>query len=139
MVKEKKAPKTDAPELQVQTEEVKEIPPGFRGEVGIASASQTLKQMWHEAHHVLQSVGNSKNPRKELWVKHKGAPSLKKFGRQLALAKDPVAMAWLSNKSGGLNEKRTDKNRARISLERQASSSARKKKSQKAPKATAAV
>ena len=139
MAKDKKSPKTDAPELQVQTEEIKEIPAGQRGEVGVSTPSSQIKLLWHQEHFVLQDVGNSKNPRKQAYIKHKAAPSLKKYARTLLAQGNEVAVNWYANKAGKLNEKRSDKNKARIALEAQASMSARKKKSQKAPKATATV
>lgn len=118
--------------------EPQEVPRGDRGELGVATPALTIKQMWHDAHHVLQDVGDKHNPRKQLWVKRAGAPSLKKYARDLAKSGNDVAKAWFSNKVGELNAKRSEKNTGRISLEKQASKAARRKKSQgKAAKATA--
>lgn len=125
------------PQTDVAPAEPQEVPRGNRGELGVATPALTIKQMWHEEHHVLQDVGDKHNPRKQAWVKRSGAPSLKKYARQLAASGNDVAKAWFANKGGETNAKRADKNVTRISLEKQASKAARRKKSQgKAAKAT---
>lgn len=104
--------------------------PGPNGVVGKATASLTLKQMWHAEHHILRDVGDKRNPRKQEWVPRSGAPSLKKYARQLAASGNTTAKDWFEHKSGALNEKRNEKNTARVALEAQASKAARRKKSQ---------
>ncbi len=83
---------------------------GERGEVGVATAGLTIRQQWKAA-----------GP---------GAGSLKRFAREQLKAGNAVAKEWFANKKGAKNEKRTDKNQARINLEKQASKAARRKKSQ---------
>lgn len=67
---------------------------------------------------------------KHTWVRKGGAPSLRKFAKLQAAAGNQVAKDWLDNKAGALNQERSEKNRGRISLEKQASKAARRKKSQ---------
>lgn len=62
---------------------------GQRGEVGVASASLTLKTRY-------ASEGRG--------------ISLKQFARKLAKEGDAVAKEWFANKSGAKNQKRTDSN-----------------------------
>lgn len=83
--------------------------------VGQPSPGTTLKQRWH-------AEGNGK--------------SLKQFARSLLASKDEAAKDWFDYKSGALNEVRSDKNKARVGLERQASKAARKKASKGATKNT---
>lgn len=121
-------------EVKEQTEkkeEPKEIPAGDRGVVGQATAGLTIRQKWHDAHFSRKDIGDKHNPRKRVWVPNPGPKvSLKKFARELLKAGDPVAKEWFANKRGSKNEKRTEKNQSRISLEKQASKAARRKKSQ---------
>lgn len=125
---------TDAPPAEPQV-----IPPGERGELGVATAGDTIKQMWHAEHHVLQDVGDKHNPRKQLWVKRAGAPSLKKYAKALLASGNDVAKKWFASKAGANNAKRSDANRARAATEASASKAARRKKSHgKANKAAAA-
>lgn len=77
-----------------------------RGELGVATASLTMKNRWLESG---QKV------------------SLKRFARELAMSGDKVAKEWFGNKHGKRNQKRSDKNMARVSLEKQASKAARRK------------
>lgn len=133
---EQQAPAT-APEPEAPKTE--ERPPGDRGELGVATAGLTIKQRWHEAHFTLKDVGDKHNPRKRVWVRNHGAPSLKKYARELAKSGDANAKDWFANKSGAKNEERSEKNRSRVALEAQASKAARRKKSQgKSGKADAA-
>lgn len=108
--------KTDKAEKQ------EEVVRGERGELGTATPSKALKHLWHEEHFTRQD--------KHSWRRNGGAPSLRKFAKQLAASGNQVAKDWLDNKSGGLNQERSEKNRGRISLEKQASKAARRKKSQ---------
>lgn len=103
---------------------------GDRGELGVATAGDTIKQMWRAAHF--------KRSDKDSWARLPGAPSLKKFARELVKSGNKVAKDWFDHKTGSLNAQRSEKNRGRISLESQASKAARRKKSQgKQAKATA--
>lgn len=81
---------------------------GPRGEVGTATASLTIKQRWHAS-----TTG-----------KH---VSLKSFARKLAAEGDQVAKDWLAHKAGSLNQKRSEKNVARVALERAATRAAHRK------------
>ena len=56
---------------------------GQRGIVGTASASQTIKQLWHTA--------QEKNPKL----------SLKRFARQMLKDGEQVSKDWFANKRGG--------------------------------------
>src|SRR5262249_48606826 len=103
---------------------------GDRGEVGQATAGLTIKQKWHEAHFTRKDVGDKHNPRKRVWVKNHGAPSLKRFARDLAKSGDTVARDWFAHKGGSLNQVRTDANKTRISLEKQKTREAKRKKGQ---------
>lgn len=123
-------PQDPQPQVEAAPAEPQEVPRGNRGELGVATAGKTIKQMWHEEHHVLQDVGDKHNPRKQLWVKRSGAPSLRKYAKGLAASGNDVAKAWFANKGGEKNDQRTEKNAGRISLEKQASKAARRKKSQ---------
>lgn len=127
-----RAPKVENVETApVAKEEPKESARGDRGEVGQATPGLTIRQKWHEAHFSRKDVGDKHNPRKRVWVPNPGPKvSLKKFARELLKAGDPVAKAWFANKGGAQNAKRTEKNQSRISLEKQASKAARRKKSQ---------
>jgi hypothetical protein len=116
----------------------KEVPRGDRGEVGTPTAALTVKQLWHAECHVLMDVGDKKNPRKQQWVKKQGALSLKKFARKLAGEGNQTVKDWFDSKKGALNAERNDKNKTRITLERQASKAARRKSSQKSGASAAA-
>jgi hypothetical protein len=87
---------------------------GERGEVGTASAGQTIKQRWHQVQKDLGtlSAGNT----------------LKRFAKRLLKDGDPVAKDWFAHKAGGANAKRTDKNVQRVMAERTASHAAKRKK-----------
>lgn len=129
--KSKKSEKVEAPE-PVETKKAEPEAPvrGDRGEVGVATAALKLRQLWHEAHFTRKDVGDKNNPVKRIWVPNHGAPSLKRFARELLKAGDAVAKEWFANKRGAKNQKRTEKNQARVNLEKQASKAARRKKSQ---------
>lgn len=147
---EKKSKKPRAPKAETETasapepskkEEPKEASRGDRGEVGEATAGLKIRQMWHEAHFSRKDVGDKHNPRKRVWVHNPGPRvSLKRFARELLKAGDPVAKAWFANKLGAKNEKRSEKNQARVNLEKQATKAAKRKKAQgKQGKADAAA
>lgn len=136
MVNEKKKHKVEAPEQAVQLEAVVVVVKGERGPVGEATASLTIKSLWHAEHHTLVDYGNKHQQR---WVKRPGAPSLKAYASKLAAGGSEPAINWFSNKSGGLNVARTDAKLAKIALEAQATSSSRKKAGNKPSKAAAPV
>lgn len=104
-------------QVQVQSVSV-EIVRGERGEIGEASASQTVKKMWKGAgQHI----------------------SLKSFVRKSLANKDDasaILKEWFLNKKGTKNTGRSEQNTKRVELERQASKSARKKMGQGKNKAT---
>lgn len=81
---------------------------GARGVVGVATAAKTIKKRWH------QQEGKK--------------VSLKAFARKLADEGDQVAKDWLAHKSGSLNQKRSEKNVARVALEKSATKLAKKSK-----------
>lgn len=129
-----RAPKAENPTPEVpkeESKEPKEAARGNRGEVGEATAGLKIRQLWHDAHFSRKDVGDKHNPRKRVWVPNPGPKvSLKKFARELAKSGDAVAKEWFANKAGAKNQNRTEKNVGRISLEKQASKAARRKKSQ---------
>ena len=137
--KKPRTPKTEttvAPE-EPKKEETKESARGNRGEVGLATAKLKIVQLWHDAHFSRKDVGDKHNPRKRVWVPNPGPKvSLKKFARELLKAGNAVAKEWFANKGGARNAQRSEKNQARINLEKQASKAARRKKSQKSQKST---
>jgi hypothetical protein len=90
-----------------------------RGEIGIATPSLIIKQLWHKEWFTISN-------KKDL-LRKKGCPSLKQFARQLVKLDKSEAKEWLANKNGKLNQERSDKNKGRISSERQATRSSRKK------------
>jgi len=110
--------------------------PGERGVVGISTPALKVKQLWRQETHLRQNVGDKRNPRKQAWIKKKGTPSLLEFARKLAASGNQDAKDWFANKKGACNQKRSDKNIARITLEKQASKNARRKTSGKAAKPT---
>lgn len=120
--------------------ESEQHPRGERGFVGTATAANALKRLWHERHFKRVDANNRFNPRKKFWVANRDCPSLKDFAR--SLLKDEtygkLANDWFADKLGAKNAKRSEKNIARIALEKQATRAAKRKKSQgKQPKAAA--
>lgn len=87
-----------------------ERPKGDRGELGVATASLTLKQRYHQAHFKRVDAEDKHNPGKKHWVKNEGAPSLKQFARKLLGSGDPNVKDWFARKNGSMDDKRTDKN-----------------------------
>jgi len=130
MADDKKTEKTDKKTKAEKAAEAEQSARGDRGELGTATPKLTITQLWHAAHFTRKDANDKGNFRKRLYVPNHGAPSLKKFARELLKAGDPVAKAWFANKVGAKNEKRNDKNTARISAEKIASKAARRKKSQ---------
>ena len=116
-------------ETTVVSSEVQEVPRGDNGTVGVATASKTMKRLWHEATHVLSNIGNKQNPRKQHWVRKVASLSLKQFARKLAATKDQTAIDFFACKKGDLNATRSDTNRLRITLEKQATRASRKSSS----------
>jgi hypothetical protein len=111
-------------------EEKKESARGSRGELGVATAGLAIRNLWHSEHFSRVDANDKGNFRKRHFVRNHGAPSLKKFARELAKSGNQVAKDWFANKGGAQNAKRNDKNQGRINLEKQASKAARRKKSQ---------
>lgn len=121
----------DEKKTEKKTEESKEVSRGDRGELGVATAALTIRQMWHEAHFTRKDIGDKHNPRKRVWVPNPGQKvSLKKFARELLKSGNQVAKDWFAHKRGSLNAQRSEKNQSRVSLEKQATKAAKRKKSQ---------
>lgn len=121
--------KTENQEKKQEKTEPEQHPRGERGNVGEATAALTIKQMWREKHFKRTDANDRYNPRKKVWVALPKAPSLKAFARQLAANGDVVAKTWFDHKGGSLNKDRSDATKARISLEKQATKAAKRKKS----------
>lgn len=134
--KKKNVEKTEENTAPAQTKaekaaETEQQARGDRGELGTATPKLTITQLWHAAHFTRKDANDKGNFRKRVYVPNPGPRvSLKKFARELLKAGDPVAKAWFANKQGAQNAKRTEKNASRITLEKQASKAARRKKSQ---------
>lgn len=71
------------------TETVVQTNRGERGELGVATASLTIKQRW---------------------LASKTGTSLKAYARNLAKSGDANAKEWLGNKAGAKNQKRSSAN-----------------------------
>lgn len=112
-----------------EKKEPEQHPRGERGHVGKATAGLTIKQMWRAKHFKRVDANDRFNPRKKMWVAMHKAPSLKAFARLLASNGDVVAKDWFEHKSGSLNAERSDANKGRIALEKQATKAAKRKKS----------
>ncbi len=91
---------------------------GDRGELGKGTAGSRLKSLWHSECFTKKELG---------LVQIAGTPSLKAFARAKAKEGNQDAKDWFECKAGALNESRSDKNKSRIALEKQASKAARKK------------
>ncbi len=131
MADDKKTEKTENKTKAEKAAEAEQSARGERGELGTATAKLTIVQLWHAAHFTRKDANSKGNFRKRLWVANPGPRvSLKKFARELLKAGNPVAKEWFANKRGAQNTKRLEKNATRITLEKQASKAARRKKGQ---------
>jgi hypothetical protein len=131
MADDKKTEKTDKKTKTEKAAEAEQAARGERGELGTATDKLTITQLWHAAHFTRKDANDKGNFRKRIWVANPGPKvSLKRFARELAKSGNAVAKEWFANKAGAKNAKRLDKNATRISLEKQASKAARRKKSQ---------
>lgn len=101
---------------------------GERGELGVATASLTIKQRWHEEHFTLVDTSDKQHPHRRTYRANPGAPSLKKFARALAKDGDKVAKEWLGNKLGAKDQPRSEANVKLAALTGSASKLARKSK-----------
>lgn len=101
---------------------------GNRGEVGKGTAGSRIKTLWHSECFTKKELG---------LVQIAGTPSLKAFARAKAKEGNQDAKDWFDCKAGALNESRSDKNKTRIALEKQASKAARRKTKAGGGKATA--
>lgn len=63
---------------------------------------------------------------KHLWYKEGKGLSLKAFARKLVAEDNQTAKDWFEHKEGALNLSRSDKNRARVDVEKAATKSAKK-------------
>jgi hypothetical protein len=100
---------------------------GVRGEVGTASAGQTLKLRYHTTHFDREDAQDRRNPNKKRWVKHHGAPSLKVFARKLASQGDVGAKDWMECKKQALNLSRSEGNTKKAIESRMATRAAHRK------------
>lgn len=91
---------------------------GNRGEVGKGTAGGRIKTLWHSECFTNKDLG---------LVQIAGTPSLKAFARAKAKEGNQDAKDWFDCKRGALNETRSEKNRARVALEAQATKASRKK------------
>jgi hypothetical protein len=98
---------------------------GYRGEVGTATPSSTIKKLWRTTH---GKQVDGKKPSQRRWQMHRQAPSLKAFARKQADEGNQMASDWLNNKTGCNNAKRSDTTLARIATEKQATKAAKKGK-----------
>lgn len=103
--------------------------PGQKGELGVATAGLTVKQMYHRAHFQRVDAEDKGNPNKKRWIKNPDAPSLKQFARQLLVKGDTTVNEWLAHKNGSLNQARTDKNIADAKAAASATKMERRKRS----------
>lgn len=96
-----------------KVEEQQEMAPvkGPRGEIGKATASLTLRQLWHAAYFRKVSIKDDKGThiRFDL-VPNPGGPSLKTFARSLVKDGNQIAKDWFAHKHGSLDQKRSEKN-----------------------------
>jgi hypothetical protein len=83
---------------------------GERGELGVATASLTLKQRWHTEHFKLVDTSNHEHPNRQSYVAKPGAPSLRAFARTLLKSGDANAKEWFANKAGAKNQARSAAN-----------------------------
>ena len=65
---------------------------------------------------------------KKRWASDGQGVGLKEYARKLAAGGDQMAIDWFAHKKGSLNQLVSDKNKARIALEKSASKLARSKK-----------
>lgn len=79
-------------------------------EVGTATAGEAIKHLWHKEGQGL---------------------SLKTFARKLEAEGNQSAKDWFACKKGALNQSRSDKNRARVEVEKAATKSAKRKVAKK--------
>jgi hypothetical protein len=100
---------------------------GVRGELGTASAGQTLKLRYHTTHFDREDAQDRRNPNKKRWVKHHGAPSLKVFARKLASQGDVGAKDWMECKKQALNLSRSEGNTKKAIESRMATRAAHRK------------
>lgn len=91
---------------------------GDRGEVGKGTAGTRIRSLWHSSCFTKKDLG---------LVQIAGTPSLKAFARAKAKEGNQDAKDWFDCKKGALNESRSEKNKARIALEAQATKASRKK------------
>ena len=77
-----------------------------RGDLGEGTVGSRLKSRWHK--------------------EGKGL-SLKQFARKLVASGDKLAQDWFDSKRGLMNQSRTDKNKQRLLLEKQATKASRRK------------
>lgn len=77
---------------------------------GIATASLTIKQRWHEEHFKSVDTKDHAHPKRRTYMAKPGAPSLKKFAQALLQSGDENAQKWFANKSGKNAMKRSEAN-----------------------------
>lgn len=105
------------------------VPAHVGSSIGEHTTSSAIKLRWHQTFfdRVMDVMPDGRH--RTYWTPKKGGyPSLKQYVKELASKKDELAKDWLDHKKGSLNEERSDKNKARILQEKQASKAARRKK-----------
>lgn len=93
-----------------QQEKTPERQRGDRGEMGVATAALTIKQLYHEACFKRVDAEDKHNPGRKVWVKNPDAPSLKQFARELKGESMDVAAQWFAHKKGSMDASRSDIN-----------------------------
>jgi hypothetical protein len=83
---------------------------GVRGEIGTATAADTVKQRYHATHYNRVDAEDKRNPNKKRWIKNTNAPSLKQFARKLMASGDANAKDFMANKHGAKDAKRSEAN-----------------------------
>lgn len=115
------------------------VPAHVGSSIGEFTTSDQLKLRWHQTFfdRVMDVMPDGRH--RTYWTPKKGGyPSLKQYAKELVSKKDELAKNWFAHKGGSLNQERSDKNKARILQEKQASKAARRKKKAGGGKDTAA-
>lgn len=104
--------------------------------VGTATPAETIKTLWHKACFKRVPVKSETNPNKHAWRRTSAYVPLKVFTRSLIKDGNEVAVKFLSNKEGTLNEKKSETNAMRARASGQASKLSRKSKKSSSKKPT---
>lgn len=109
-----------------QTETVLEPKRGNKGNIGTGSPSSKIKDLWHSSCFKRVSNHDHDHPNRTKFVPVKGFMSLKQFSKSLKGENEFLAQEWVGNKTGQLNQVRSENNIKRIILEKQAKKSKKK-------------